>query len=150
MSRSRRKKNRAKRFPALSLKRSDEGDQTSLSAVVGARKKITRQVVQKFSGPLPPPELLKTYGELMPDLPERIVAMVEKEQAHKHNRENKTLEYVRNDVRRGQILGALVSLGSLAAAVFCAWIGASWIIVLGTILPGFSTLFYWLLRRFAD
>ncbi|MDD9800105.1 MAG: DUF2335 domain-containing protein [Gammaproteobacteria bacterium] len=99
---------------------------------------------------MPPPELLKGYGELMPDLPERIVAMVEKEQVHKHNRENKAMEYIRNDVRRGQILGALVSLGSLATAGFCAWIGAPWIIVLGTILPGLSTLFYWLLRRFGD
>lgn len=150
MSRSRRKKSRAKRFPASSMKRSDEGDKTSPSVAVGVHKKITRQVVQKFSGPLPPPELLKTYGELMPDLPERIVAMVEKEQAHKHNRENKTMEYVRNDVRRGQILGVLVSLGSLATAGFCAWIGAPWIVVLGTILPGLSTVFYWLLRRFAD
>ncbi len=65
-------------------------------------------------------------------------------------RENKAMEYIRNDVRRGQILGALVSLGSLATAGFCAWIGALWIIVLGTILPGLSTLFYWLLRRFGD
>jgi len=146
MSRSRRKKSGAKRFPTPSLRRPDEEDKTHPSAIVGVHEKV----VQKFSGPLPPPELLKGYGELMPDLPERIVAMVEKEQAHKHNRENKTMEYVRNDVRRGQILGALVSLGSLATAGFCAWIGAPWIIVVGTILPGLSTFFYWLLRRFTD
>jgi len=36
-----------------------------------------------FSGPLPPPATLKAYGEVRSDYPERIMAMAEKEAAHR-------------------------------------------------------------------
>ena len=35
-----------------------------------------------FSGPLPPPELLKQYDEVVPGAADRIISMAEAEQAH--------------------------------------------------------------------
>ena len=36
--------------------------------------------IRFHQGPLPPPSMLAQYGEIVPDLPERIVALVEREQ----------------------------------------------------------------------
>lgn len=47
------------------------------------------QVQQQLTaGPLPPPEVLKRYGEAVPNGPERIMAMAEKEQRHLHTLQN--------------------------------------------------------------
>lgn len=133
------------------LKRSSGRKTRTPYPVDGEVKAVTTQVVStSFSGPLPSPDDLKKYGEVGFDIPNRIVTMAEKEQEQEHRNRNKTLEYIRQDNRRKQTFGLLISLASLATAGFCAWIGAPWIVVLGTILPGLSTVFYWLLRRFAD
>lgn len=52
---------------------------------------------REFSGPLPPPELLKAYNEIIPDGAIRIIAMAEKQQDHRIDLEN---EVVRSDIRR--------------------------------------------------
>jgi uncharacterized membrane protein len=38
---------------------------------------LTVQAQQIFSGPIPPPAVLRQYGEIGPDLPERIMKMAE-------------------------------------------------------------------------
>lgn len=73
--------------------------------------------------------------------------MAEKEQEQEHHNRDKILEYIRQDNRRKQTFGLLISLASLATAGFCAWIGESWIIVLGTIVPVLSPVFHRLLDR---
>ncbi len=43
-----------------------------------------REIVVSFSGPLPPPAMLREYEATLPGLGERIVARAEKEQAFRH------------------------------------------------------------------
>lgn len=51
--------------------------------------KFSVQVQQRLTtGPLPPPEVLKSYGEAVPNGSERIMAMAEKEQDHTHQLQN--------------------------------------------------------------
>lgn len=69
---------------------------------------IHRTESQAFSGPLPPPELLKAYNEIIPDGAVRILAMAEKQQDHRINLENAV---VRSDIRRsdrGLIFGFII------------------------------------------
>jgi uncharacterized membrane protein len=40
---------------------------------------------QTFSGPLPPPEILTKYNEAIPNGAERIMAMAERQAAHRQN-----------------------------------------------------------------
>ncbi|HEY6329129.1 MAG TPA: DUF2335 domain-containing protein [Blastocatellia bacterium] len=40
-----------------------------------------------FAGPIPPPELLKKYAETIPNAPERILAMAERQSAHRERME---------------------------------------------------------------
>ena len=72
-----------------------------------------------YSGPLPPPSMLRNYNEALPGLADRIVSMVEKEQSIR-GRDN--FFVLLNDSFR--IFGSiLVSLGLVGGAVYCAIIG---------------------------
>lgn len=75
-----------------------------------------------FSGPLPPPQHLDRYEKVLPGAAERIVAMAEREQRHRHGWENKHLWFDGVQGVGGQLLGGLVLVALIAAAVYCAYI----------------------------
>jgi hypothetical protein len=47
-----------------------------------------------FQGPLPPPDLLRGYQDILPDAPERIFQLTEKEFSHRQRMEEKALDLV--------------------------------------------------------
>lgn len=53
-----------------------------------------RQVVQqtKYQGPLPHPEIFRLYGEVIPDAPERILQVFEKDSCHVRDIQTAALE----------------------------------------------------------
>lgn len=67
------------------------------------------------SGPLPDPFSFRAYAEVLPDAPERIMQMAEKEQEHRHEMERKIVD----TDRIGYFLGQLIA-GGLAA--FIVWV----------------------------
>ena len=76
-----------------------------------------------FSGPLPPPEVLKAYQQLDPTFPERLMARVEEEGRHRRQLENRVLESHLESSRsrargfmRGQIFALVTSLTALGVA----------------------------------
>lgn len=89
-------------------------------------------------GPLPAPEDLQRYNELLPGAAERIVAMAEIEQRHRHEQESKAIsselvtreilqgtekvriEGVMRSDKRGQYLGAAVSILAISGAIYTA------------------------------
>ena len=58
----------------------------SLKATVAHRE------VTQWQGPLPPPESLERYNDILPNAAERIMAMAEKEMEHRHKKEYIILE----------------------------------------------------------
>jgi hypothetical protein len=54
-------------------------------------KHVLETSLHSFRGPIPPPSVLAGYNEVEPGFAERIVAMAEKEQSHRHDQENKAL-----------------------------------------------------------
>lgn len=94
------------------------------------------------SGPLPTPEELFNYQQLIPGAADRIIAMAEREQAHRMNMEDLQS---RSDIKHrddlvasqrqnaagvfrsdlaGQLLGSAVAIAATAGAVYTAYIGA--------------------------
>ena len=69
------------------------------------------------SGPLPPPQILEQYGEILPDAPQRIVTMAEKEQEHRHHVESNALQGQIALDRRGQRFGLTIGVSALAVAL---------------------------------
>ncbi|MDP1633348.1 MAG: DUF2335 domain-containing protein [Gallionellaceae bacterium] len=89
-------------------------------------------------GPLPAPEDLQRYDELLPGAAERIIAMAEMEQRHRHEQEKKAIaselatretlqttemsriDGVMRSDKRGQYLGAFVSILAISGAIYIA------------------------------
>ena len=84
-----------------------------------------------FTGPIPPPALMKEYAELDPDFPKRFIEIFERQQSHDHAIEMAVIsnnkEIILNGQtieKRGQIFGFLLSLAGLIGGIATAFIGS--------------------------
>lgn len=75
------------------------------------KRKIT---VATFSGPLPPPAVLEQYERTVPGCSERLLKLLEEQQAQNHAKE-----------RRGQLLAGGVAVLLVVGSVACAVVGAT-------------------------
>lgn len=108
--------------------------------IVGALCAIEES--SSFRGPLPPPELLKGYEEILPGASERILKMAEKQQEHRMHIEKTIVERQTKQSGYGQIWGGLLAtlfglialfLGYKGHDVLAGIIGTTTIIGLATI-----------------
>ncbi|EMH1276896.1 DUF2335 domain-containing protein [Enterobacter ludwigii] len=76
-----------------------------------------------FQGPLPPPYLLRGYQDILPDAPERIFQLTEKEFAHRQRMEEKALDGAINRDQRGQRFGLGATLFTVACATLLGLTG---------------------------
>lgn len=83
-------------------------------------------VSQQWSGPLPPPEAIARFNDIVPNGAERIFKMAEDEQAHRIASENTGLVASIAEAKRGQLLGASISIFSLVSAIISIYLGAHW------------------------
>jgi uncharacterized membrane protein len=77
------------------------------------------QIESIFSGPLPPPNVLKDYAEVDPSLPSRIMKMAEG--YGEERRDIVRLEFL--DRARGQYCAVLVVFITIVGAVGCGYFG---------------------------
>lgn len=89
--------------------------------VQATEKKI---VSQHWNGPLPPPAALSDFDQIIPNGAERIMAMVETEQAHRIRYESNRLAALASDTMRGQYIGMGISILALVGAGVTVWLGA--------------------------
>lgn len=81
---------------------------------------------QEWQGPLPPPDALARFDQIVPNGAERIFKMVELEQTARIESENAGLHASIRDTKRGQYLGAAISVIAICAAVYTAYLGVHW------------------------
>jgi len=101
---SRRRKNQPERA-ALSQAKKDLQENAPSAIPKTLLAEITQQVTTEYSGPIPPPELLSRYNDIIPDGANRIMVMAEKQLAHRIDLE-RTVVY--GDIKRswwGLLLG---------------------------------------------
>ena len=74
-----------------------------------------------FSGPIPPPALMREYAEIDPEFPRRFIEIFERQQAHDHEAEKAVIsnnkEIILNNqnlLKRGQPFGFVLALVGLA------------------------------------
>ena len=91
-----------------------------------------------FSGPLPSPDDFDAYGRTLPDAPERILKMAENQSSHRINIENKMLKMASRESILGQIIGFLIAIIFLGAAIWLAIEGHD--ALAGTIIVALSSL----------
>lgn len=76
-----------------------------------------------FSGPVPPPSLLKQYEETLPGAADRIFVLTENEQQHRHQFEDRALQIHLDLQRRGQWMGLVLPTAAVLGSVICAALG---------------------------
>jgi uncharacterized membrane protein len=83
----------------------------------------SQQVTQSFSGPIPPPEILKAYDEIEPGTARRILAQAEMQTAHRIEIEKTSIN---SEIRRsnwGLVAGFVVAMASIVGGCLLVWAG---------------------------
>ena len=83
------------------------------------RKEI-KAVVSEFSGPLPPPSIIQGYENVIPGAAERILAMAEKQSAHRQFMERTMIQSDSRDSLLGIIAALLLGAGCLVTSCVIA------------------------------
>ncbi len=81
---------------------------------------VSIRKASSFSGPIPPPELLDGYNEVVKDGAERIVAMAEKQSNYRMQLEDHAIREELKQSRLGQIFGFILGIVGLVLAAILA------------------------------
>ena len=100
---------------------SNEGDAVVQSTV---------EMAAAYSGPLPPPEWLRQYEQVLPGIADRMMALAESEvsnqhdaSAHHRRMQEQVVSAGITMAKRGQVVAALLGFSFLVAAVVLALTG---------------------------
>lgn len=93
-----------------------------------------QQVLEQYSGPIPPPEMLRGFDEVVPGSAERVLARWEAQSKHRQQMEAKVVNANIDAQRRGSWQGFVVAMFGLGVAAYLAKLGYPW--VAGTLAGG--------------
>lgn len=80
---------------------------------------------QSFSGPLPPPEILKKYEEVVPGSADRIISMAERQGSHRQKLESDVVASNIGNERMGMIFGFTICLLAISGGIYAVMHGKS-------------------------
>lgn len=86
-------------------------------------KSIIVSSYQSYSGPIPAPEALEKYNQIIPDGADRIMKMAENQSNHRIRIEETVIAGQVKQSSRGQIFGLIIAFLTLGAAVVLAMFG---------------------------
>ena len=81
------------------------------------------QETYRHSGPLPAPEVLGKYDEILPGAAQRIISMAEREQESVIDSRNDAIKELALEIKRGQWLASFVAVSALATAAMLGFWG---------------------------
>lgn len=112
-------------------------------------KAFVRTIAKFHSGPLPDAETLERYAEVIPNVGERMMALVEREAAHRHECESKLVTCQTTLAKRGQWIGSLLTVLLTGVGTYLALQGHDWLagVVFTTTIGAVVTIF--VLQRIA-
>jgi uncharacterized membrane protein len=86
---------------------------------------MARVEAYHFSGPLPPPDVLARYNEIVPQGAERIIAMAERQSAHREALEKKVVFGNSSSEKMGAIFAFILSLATILGGIWLIHDGKS-------------------------
>ncbi len=84
---------------------------------------IKQEVEMSFSGPLPPPEILKKYDDVLPGSVERIIKMAEQQAEHRRSLEQQVIKSDIKNSKLGILCGFFIGMGGIVGGVVVAIYG---------------------------
>lgn len=96
-----------------------------------------------FSGPLPHPEVMRQYEEVVPGSAERILTMAEEQSRHRISMESKIIPGQQRESSRGQIFGFILCLLLITVGTYAIYCDHEWIggIILTITVVSVASLF---------
>ena len=85
---------------------------------------ITR-VEASYTGPLPPPGMLIQFNDAFPGAAERIVAMTERQSAHRENIETIVVTAAARSQTRGSWFAFIISMTAILGGIYLVKLGKS-------------------------
>lgn len=82
---------------------------------------VSAQMTELYSGPLPHPDMLKEYNEVLPGAAERILAMAESQISHRQQMEKEEVRVSSRDSLLGIIGGFVLTAGCMGSGVAIAF-----------------------------
>lgn len=76
------------------------------------------QIMESYSGPLPKPEILQKYDEILPGSAERIMKMAEEQAKHRHKLEEKVVFTNSGNSRLGVIFAFILTIVTIVGGGF--------------------------------
>ena len=92
----------------------------------GRHEEVEIRSERLWSGVLPRPEDFAKFGEVVPSAPERLLRMAELEQQHRIALETQIVPENQRAGKRGQWLGATISIVALLLATYTSYLGSPW------------------------
>jgi len=84
---------------------------------------VSASISQQYSGPLPPPELLERFNQVIPSGAERIMAMAEQQSAHRINIETTVVKNQQWQSTLGQYFALFVTVFGLSISAWAIFTG---------------------------
>lgn len=84
------------------------------------------QVTHKIlsAGPIPAPEILQRYDQILPGAAERILIMAEEDAKHEHALEKSVLHLASEEVKRGQLYGLIIGVLAFVTSIIALALGS--------------------------
>lgn len=78
---------------------------------------------ESFAGPIPPPQVLKGYEDILPGSADRILKMAENQQQHRIDIEKKAISSQADNSKRGQVFAFIVFILCTIIGIVFAYLG---------------------------
>lgn len=85
---------------------------------------VTTIEEQQYLGPIPPPEILNGFEQIVPGAAERILAMAEENGKHQREMEKKALAVAFRTVLIGQIFGLVIGVLAFVTCIIALYLGS--------------------------
>lgn len=92
-------------------------------ATTNTNNRTIAKVEASFQGPLPPPQILDHYDQIVPGSAERIICLWEEQVRHRQRLE---VDVITSDIRQsyfGATLGFIIAMSAIGSGTFLAYIG---------------------------
>ena len=95
-----------------------------VSAQKTNRSQTTKVIQEQFSGPIPHPEILQQYDQIISGAAERILAMAEKDAEHQREIEKLAIQFASREVKRGQWFGLAIGISAFITSIVALVLGS--------------------------
>jgi uncharacterized membrane protein len=125
-------------------KRSNDGQPAGDDPISSDNADVTQIQVASFSGPLPHPSLLARYNDVIPGGADRIMAMAERQSAHREKLEAEVVLANPANQARGSVFAFIICLVTILGGMFLIYGGRDAVGLAAVIasLAGLASVFF--------